>query len=257
MNPVLLKPQTEIGAQVVVQGRVWGNAKAREYQALKGDLLLKVLESFERLSGDADLVVVEGAGSTAEVNLREGDIANMGFAIAAGVPVVLVGDIDRGGVIASVVVTRTNPHQPVRCSTSSIGFAPSSPPAARQISQAAGIRAETQMPAFTATRRRRAEPAIRKMPSERTAQVHTGVELRDLLRISVEHQGRALPELAEATLPGLTPARVIHFGVHVRVETVLTRSRHGPGRGRHLFREAKADDRFDALEAIFPGHNEP
>jgi adenosylcobyric acid synthase len=105
MNPVLLKPQSEIGAQVVVHGRVAGNAKARDYQALKPSLLPRVLESFERLAADCDLVLVEGAGSPAEVNLREGDIANMGFARSAGVPVVLIADIDRGGVIASLVGT--------------------------------------------------------------------------------------------------------------------------------------------------------
>jgi len=105
MNPVLLKPQSEIGAQVVVQGKVWGEAKARNYRALKPQLLPAVLDSFARLSEDADLVLVEGAGSPAEVNLREGDIANMGFAEAADVPVLLVGDIDRGGVIASIVGT--------------------------------------------------------------------------------------------------------------------------------------------------------
>jgi adenosylcobyric acid synthase len=105
MNPVLLKPQSEIGAQVVVHGRVAGNARARDYQALKPSLLPRVLESFERLAAACDLVLVEGAGSPAEVNLREGDIANMGFARAAGVPVVLVADIDRGGVIASLVGT--------------------------------------------------------------------------------------------------------------------------------------------------------
>jgi adenosylcobyric acid synthase len=105
MNPVLLKPQSEIGAQVVVQGKVWGQAKARDYRALKPQLMPRVLESFERLSAEADLILVEGAGSPAEVNLREGDIANMGFAEAADVPVVLVGDIDRGGVIASIVGT--------------------------------------------------------------------------------------------------------------------------------------------------------
>lgn len=105
MNPVLLKPQTDIGAQVVVQGRVLTNAKARDYQRLKPTLLAAVLESYQRLAADADLVLVEGAGSPAEANLRQGDIANMGFAVAAGVPVVLVGDIDRGGVIASIVGT--------------------------------------------------------------------------------------------------------------------------------------------------------
>lgn len=106
MNPVLLKPQSDIGSQVVVQGRVVGTAKAREYQAMKPKLLGAVLESFERLAGEADLVLVEGAGSASEVNLRAADIANMGFARAADVPVVLVGDIDRGGVIASLVGTQ-------------------------------------------------------------------------------------------------------------------------------------------------------
>ena len=107
MNPVLLKPQTDIGAQVVVQGRMQGTAKAAEYHALKPQLMPKVLESYERLSAGADLVLVEGAGSPAEINLRNGDIANMGFARTALVPVALVGDIDRGGVIASLVGTVT------------------------------------------------------------------------------------------------------------------------------------------------------
>ena len=106
MNPVLLKPQSETGAQVVVQGRILTNAKAREYQALKPRLLSAVLESFDRLKAKSDLVLIEGAGSPAEINLREGDIANMGFAQAADVPVALVGDIDRGGVIAQIVGTR-------------------------------------------------------------------------------------------------------------------------------------------------------
>jgi adenosylcobyric acid synthase len=103
MNPVLLKPQSATGAQVVVQGRVVGSADAAQYQAMKGRLMPKVLASFRRLGQGADLLLVEGAGSAAEVNLRAGDIANMGFAEAAGLPVVLVGDIDRGGVIASLV----------------------------------------------------------------------------------------------------------------------------------------------------------
>jgi adenosylcobyric acid synthase len=106
MNPVLLKPQSEIGAQVVVQGKVLGNAKAREYQGLKPKLLGAVLESFGRLVAESDLVLVEGAGSASEVNLRKSDIANMGFSRAADVPIVLLGDIDRGGVIASLVGTK-------------------------------------------------------------------------------------------------------------------------------------------------------
>src|SRR6202453_1965822 len=106
MNPVLLKPQSEIGAQIVVQGRVYGSAKAAAYQHMKRDLLPYVLDSFARLRDEADVVLVEGAGSAAEVNLRANDIANMGFACAADVPVVLIGDIERGGVIASLVGTQ-------------------------------------------------------------------------------------------------------------------------------------------------------
>ncbi len=107
MNPVLLKPQTEIGAQVIVQGKMFGACKARDYYKLKPKLMPYVLESYDKLTATSDLVLVEGAGSPAEVNLREGDIANMGFAEAADIPVVLVGDIDRGGVIASLVGTHT------------------------------------------------------------------------------------------------------------------------------------------------------
>jgi adenosylcobyric acid synthase len=106
MNPVLLKPQSEIGAQVVVQGRVHGTAKAAAFQRMKPELMPFVLESFARLEGEAEIVLVEGAGSASEVNLRANDIANMGFARAANVPVVLIGDIDRGGVIASLVGTK-------------------------------------------------------------------------------------------------------------------------------------------------------
>ena len=107
MNPVLLKPQSETGSQIIVQGKVFGQAKGRDYQRLKPQLMASVLESFETVSAWSDLVIVEGAGSPAEINLRAGDIANMGFATRANVPVVLVGDIDRGGVIASLVGTHT------------------------------------------------------------------------------------------------------------------------------------------------------
>lgn len=106
MNPVLLKPQSETGAQVVVHGKRVTTAKARDYAKLKPGLMVPVLESFRRLKLAHDLVLVEGAGSPAEVNLREGDIANMGFATAAEVPVILAGDIDRGGVIAQLVGTK-------------------------------------------------------------------------------------------------------------------------------------------------------
>ena len=106
MNPVLIKPQTDTGAQLIVHGRVAGTLGATYFMREKGSLLESVLGSYQRLRAEADLVIVEGAGSPAEINLRAGDIANMGFARAASVPVVLVGDIDRGGVIASLVGTR-------------------------------------------------------------------------------------------------------------------------------------------------------
>ena len=106
MNPVLLKPETETGAQVIVHGQRVGSLGARAFGAEKPSLLPAVLQSFHRLAAQYDLIVIEGAGSPAEVNLRTGDIANMGFACAAKVPVVLVGDIDRGGVIAQLVGTQ-------------------------------------------------------------------------------------------------------------------------------------------------------
>src|SRR5690349_7057555 len=105
MNPVLLKPESDTGAQVIVQGRRAGTLRAKNYLDKKPELMPAVLDSFVRLAREADIVLVEGAGSPAEINLRAGDIANMGFAAAANVPVVLAGDIDRGGVIASLVGT--------------------------------------------------------------------------------------------------------------------------------------------------------
>jgi adenosylcobyric acid synthase len=106
MNPVLLKPQSEVGVQVVVHGRILGNARAKEFQAWKPKLMGAVLASYAQMRSAADLVLVEGAGSASEINLRANDIANMGFARAADVPVVLAGDIDRGGVIAQIVGTK-------------------------------------------------------------------------------------------------------------------------------------------------------
>lgn len=106
MNPILLKPQTATGAQVIVQGQVAGHQEAHAFGRNKAALMPAVLESFNRLAAQCDLIVIEGAGSPAETNLRAGDIANMGFARAAGVPVILMGDIDRGGVIAQIVGTQ-------------------------------------------------------------------------------------------------------------------------------------------------------
>ncbi len=106
MNPVLLKPQADRTSQLIVHGKVRGTLGSGNFRQARGSLIGEVLESYERLRGQCDLVMVEGAGSPAEINLRAGDIANMGFARAASVPVVLVGDIDRGGVIAAIVGTR-------------------------------------------------------------------------------------------------------------------------------------------------------
>ena len=107
MNPVLLKPQGDRTSQIIVHGTVRGTLSASRWREGREGLLNEVLASYRRLEAEADIVMVEGAGSPAEVNLRAGDIANMGFARAAQVPVVLVGDIDRGGVIASLVGTHT------------------------------------------------------------------------------------------------------------------------------------------------------
>ncbi|MEL6416551.1 MAG: cobyric acid synthase, partial [Pseudomonadota bacterium] len=106
MNPVLLKPQSDRAAQIVLQGKALTTMEAADYMAKRDRLMGAVLESFTRLTKAHDLVFVEGAGSPAEVNLRERDIANMGFARRANVPVCLIGDIDKGGVIASLVGTQ-------------------------------------------------------------------------------------------------------------------------------------------------------
>ena len=105
MNPVLLKPNSDIGAQVIVHGKSIGNSDAVDYHAMKPQLLGAVLESYKRLSEAFEVVIVEGAGSPAEINLRDRDIANMGFAEEADCPVVIVADIDKGGVFAHLVGT--------------------------------------------------------------------------------------------------------------------------------------------------------
>jgi adenosylcobyric acid synthase len=105
MNPILLKPEHESGAQVIVRGRRIGSMPAARYMQERGAFLAEVQAAFMELAADADLILVEGAGSASEVNLRRGDIANFGFARAQNVPVVVIGDIERGGVIASLVGT--------------------------------------------------------------------------------------------------------------------------------------------------------
>ncbi|WP_430461777.1 cobyric acid synthase [Thalassolituus sp. LLYu03] len=105
MNPVLLKPSSDMGAQVIIQGKAIGNLPARDYMAYKKTAMQAVLDSYGRLQQQFDAVVVEGAGSPAEINLRANDIANMGFAEAVDCPVILIADIDRGGVFAHIVGT--------------------------------------------------------------------------------------------------------------------------------------------------------
>ncbi len=114
MNPVLLKPEHDTGAQVIVQGKRMATLTARDYFARRLEFLPAILDSFGRLAAQHDLVLVEGAGSPAETNLRQGDLANFGFAQAAGLPAVLVGDIHRGGVIASIVGTHAVLDEPDR-----------------------------------------------------------------------------------------------------------------------------------------------
>ena len=105
MNPVLLKPSSDVDAQIIIQGKVCADMDARSYHEYKPRALAAVLESYRRLQAQYDCVLVEGAGSPAEINLRDGDIANMGFAEAVDCPVLLIADIDRGGVFAHFVGT--------------------------------------------------------------------------------------------------------------------------------------------------------
>ncbi|MGR9107146.1 MAG: cobyric acid synthase, partial [Gammaproteobacteria bacterium] len=107
MNPVLLKPNSDIGAQVIVQGRALASMDARDYHEYKRIARTAVLESYRRLAARFEAIIVEGAGSPAEINLRDNDIANMGFAESVDCPVILVADIDRGGVFAHLVGTLT------------------------------------------------------------------------------------------------------------------------------------------------------
>ena len=105
MNPILLKPTNDVGSQIIVGGEVWGQMSAREYFAVKKSLMPEVMKAFDRLAANNDIIVIEGAGSPAEINLKDDDIVNMGMAKAAGAPVLLAGDIDRGGVFAQLYGT--------------------------------------------------------------------------------------------------------------------------------------------------------
>ena len=105
MNPILLKPVTNVGSQVIVNGEVRGNMCAAEYYAMKRTLVPEILAAYRSLALENDIIVIEGAGSPAEINLHENDIVNMGMAKMAKAPVLLVGDIDRGGVFAQLYGT--------------------------------------------------------------------------------------------------------------------------------------------------------
>ena len=104
MNPILLKPTNHTGSQVIVNGEVLGNMPAREYFAYKKQLIPEIKKAFRELENYADIIVIEGAGSPAEINLKQNDIVNMGLAKMVDAPVLLVGDIDRGGVFAQLMV---------------------------------------------------------------------------------------------------------------------------------------------------------
>lgn len=103
MNPILLKPTTDVGSQVIVNGKVQGNMRAAEYFRKKQEYLPAILQAYQRLDEQYDIIVIEGAGSPAEINLKQGDIVNMGLARLVDAPVLLVGDIDRGGVFCAAV----------------------------------------------------------------------------------------------------------------------------------------------------------
>ena len=105
MNPILLKPTNDTGSQVIVNGEVLGNMPAREYFAYKKNLIPDIMDAYHKLEEEYDIIVIEGAGSPAEINLKQDDIVNMGMAKMAKAPVLLVGDIDRGGVFAQLVGT--------------------------------------------------------------------------------------------------------------------------------------------------------
>ena len=105
MNPILLKPTNDVGSQVIVNGEVLGNMSAREYFAYKKQLIPDILKAFHQLEEEYDIIVIEGAGSPAEINLKQDDIVNMGLARMVQAPVLLVGDIDRGGVFAQLLGT--------------------------------------------------------------------------------------------------------------------------------------------------------
>ena len=189
MNPVLLKPQAGTEAQIVLRGKVFGKAGARDYHRLKPELMPQVLDSYHRLGAGVDLVLVEGAGSPAEVNLRAGDIANMGFAEAADVPVVLVADIDRGGVIASLVGTHAllEPQEQARLHGYIInkfrGDTSLFDPAPAIIAERTGMENFGILPWFEAARQLPAEDAMAlEQPAE------TGAV--DVIRVAVPRLGR-------------------------------------------------------------------
>ena len=105
MNPILLKPTNDTGSQVIVNGEVLGNMRARDYFSYKKELIPQIMTAYRQLEEQADIIVIEGAGSPAEINLKENDIVNMGLAKMVNAPVLLVGDIDRGGVFAQLLGT--------------------------------------------------------------------------------------------------------------------------------------------------------
>ena len=168
MNPVLLKPQSDCTSQVIVNGKVLGDLQAADFLKDKGPLLQSALRSYRRLEQQCDIVVAEGGGSPAEINLRSGDIVNMGFARAADMPVVLIGDINKGGVIASLVGTKVvlDPEDAAMIKGFLVNLFRGDPglfdEGARVIEQMTGWRNLGIVPWLPAARSLPAEDAIRK-----------------------------------------------------------------------------------------------
>ena len=191
MNPILLKPQTDLGSQVIVQGKIWGNTNTGNYWQKRYELMPTVLESFYRLTEETDIVLVEGAGSPAEINLRSGDIANMGFAEAADIPVILIGDIDRGGVIASIVGTGVliQPEEKERIKGVLInkfrGDLKLFESGARIIEEKSGFPCLGVIPFFNQARKLPDEDAVSVQSSQRQERTEGKYHREEVIRVSV------------------------------------------------------------------------
>ena len=174
MNPILLKPTTDVGSQVIVNGQVLGNMRAMEYYRRKRELLPAVLEAYNSLAAEYDVLVIEGAGSPAEINLKQDDFVNMGLAKLVDAPVLLVGDIDRGGVFAQLYGTVALLEEDERARIKGLivnkfrGDASILEPGLRQLKRSAAFRwrASCRIRTSTSTTRTAFPSALQKRPRE-------------------------------------------------------------------------------------------